>query len=118
MAGDSLAERIEAVEQRLQSLREHVQAMPEQQPLLAAAAEDLGLALDGLRAARDELEQEHQERMHTKQSLRLEQARQIILRFSRMWGSDQRNRSREELDIFIRSIFDKRDKNHATKGAK
>ncbi|MEJ2734389.1 MAG: PAS domain S-box protein [Anaerolineae bacterium] len=60
MAGDSLAERIEAVEQRLQSLREHAQAMPVQQPVLAAAARDLALALDGLRAARDELQPQEQ----------------------------------------------------------
>jgi PAS domain S-box-containing protein len=60
MAGDSLAERIETAEQRLQSLREHAQASPEQQPLLAAAAEDLALALDELRAARDERHQQQQ----------------------------------------------------------
>jgi hypothetical protein len=45
MAGDSLTQRIEAVEQRLKSLREHAQATPEQQALLAAAAEDHALAL-------------------------------------------------------------------------
>jgi PAS domain S-box-containing protein len=60
MAEDSLTQRIEAVEQRLQSLRGHAQAMPEQQPLLAAAAEDLALALDALRAARDELNPQRQ----------------------------------------------------------
>lgn len=60
MAEDSLSQRIEAVEQRLQSLREHAQATPEQQPLLDAAAEDLALALDGLRAARDELQPQEQ----------------------------------------------------------
>jgi PAS domain S-box-containing protein len=60
MSADRLAERIEAVEQRLRSLREHAQATPEQQPLLDTAAEDLGLALDGLRAARDELQHQEQ----------------------------------------------------------
>jgi hypothetical protein len=45
MAGDSLTQRIEAVEQRLKSLRELAQATPGQKPLLAAAAEDLALAL-------------------------------------------------------------------------
>jgi hypothetical protein len=45
VAGDSLTQRIEAVEQRLKSLREHAQATPEQQPRLAAPAEDLALAL-------------------------------------------------------------------------
>ena len=49
MAGDSLTQRIEAVEQRLKSLREHAQATPEQQPLLAAAAEDLALVLGSFR---------------------------------------------------------------------
>ena len=37
------------VEQRLKSLREHAQATPEQQPLLAAAAEDLALVLGSFR---------------------------------------------------------------------
>ncbi len=60
MAEDSLAQWIEAVEQRLKSLRERTQATPEQQPLLAAAVEDLALALDGLRAARDELHRQQQ----------------------------------------------------------
>ncbi len=52
MAGDSLSQQVEALEQQLQSLHELAQAAPEQ-PLLAAAAEDLALALDGLRAVRD-----------------------------------------------------------------
>jgi PAS domain S-box-containing protein len=60
MARDSLTQRIKAVEQQLQSLREHAQATPEQQPLLDAAAEDLALALDRLRAARDELQHQEQ----------------------------------------------------------
>lgn len=45
IAGDSLTQRIEAVEQRPKSLREHAQASPELQPPLTAAAEDLALAL-------------------------------------------------------------------------
>ena len=54
MAEDSLAQRIEAVEQRLMRLQEHARAKPEQQSLLAGAVQNLALALDGLRAARDE----------------------------------------------------------------
>ena len=57
MAGNILSQRIEAAEHRLQSLQEHAWAEPEQ-PLLAAAANDLALALDELRAARDELHQQ------------------------------------------------------------
>ncbi len=60
MAGDILDERLEAVEQRLQSVREYAEATPEQQPLLAMAMKDLALALDGLRAAHDELQHREQ----------------------------------------------------------
>jgi PAS domain S-box-containing protein len=88
MAGDSLAERIEVAEQRLERLREHAQATPERQPLLAAAAEDLALALDALRVARDELNRENQERIRTEQSLRLEEARlDALLHLSQISGA-------------------------------
>jgi PAS domain S-box-containing protein len=68
MAGDSLAERIKAVGQRLQSLREHAQATQEQQPLSDAAADDLEFALDGLRAAREELRHQKRSEQRLEQS--------------------------------------------------
>ena len=89
MAEDSLAQRIEAVEQRLMRLQEHARAKPEQQSLLAGAVQNLALALDGLRAARDELHSQEQrqrqlaqitdERKATEDLVRsLEQERQLL----------------------------------------
>jgi PAS domain S-box-containing protein len=74
MAEDTLVVRIESVEQRLQSLREHAQAAPEQ-PLLAAAAQDLALALDGLKAGRDEL---HQQKLRQRLLAQMADDRQTV----------------------------------------
>ena len=59
MAGDILSQQVETLEGQLQSLHELAQAAPEQ-PLLAAAAEDLALSLEALRAACDELQHQEQ----------------------------------------------------------
>jgi PAS domain S-box-containing protein len=74
MAEDTLVVRIESVEQRLQSLREHAQAAPEQ-PLLAAAVQDLALALDGLKAGRDEL---HQQKLRQRLLAQMADDRQTV----------------------------------------
>ncbi|MFN2241491.1 MAG: PAS domain-containing protein, partial [Anaerolineae bacterium] len=59
MAEDIVSHRINALEHQLQSWQQRTRAAPEQ-PLLAEAAHDLALALDGLRAAHDELQKEKQ----------------------------------------------------------
>jgi PAS domain S-box-containing protein len=97
MAGNSLAERIEAVEQRLQSLREGARAVPEEPLLPAEVVEDLAFALDELQAARDALEKERQERTHAEQSLRSEEARlDALLHLSQMGDA-----SLQEIASFI-----------------